>query len=83
MIRHYAVVTGVLVDGVWQVEFDHHALRGFGVAFDVDANTWLTSNQLSPQAQEDDGKFMSLVRKSLNIGGGFDEAEEEGNGSTS
>lgn len=77
MIKHYAVVTGVLVNGKWQVEFDHRALSGFGVAYDVDSQTWLTSNQLPPQAQEDDGKFMSLVRKSLGIGGGFDEAEEE------
>ena len=73
MIKHYAVVTGVLVDGVWEVKFDHHALAGLGVAQDIETGDWLSSDELPPQAQEDDGFFMSFVLKSLGIGGGFDE----------
>jgi len=73
MIKHYAVVTGVLVDGKWEVAFDHHVCAGLGVAQDTETDEWLSSDELSPQAKEDDGTFMSIVRKSLGIGGGFDE----------
>lgn len=72
MIRHYAVLVAEFDEEGGGEEFmnlsiDHHFLLAHfgGVAFDTDAEKWLSSGQLSEIDAKHDSEFLSFIGSSI------------------